>query len=288
MGENIELWEIVRGYSCRKCCDLARVDPNDGERWGCRACNKASKDLLRDFTRDADEQAKNKELLESLHRKQTREIYDAAKWILDSANEIDRHEMSISQADHAIKYMLKAELVANEIVEWYGDVLSEPEMTIEEADAAVDKIIKNAAAGMTFRELPDELRGKGGFAQQCWHMANAACEALGLPFDDASPSEIYDKIVELVMYHRGTDYACKTGNHEWHWQQIGGDPQDAVSDEMIRLCRLCGAEDPGSGTINPVGMVVNGSHPLTPETANALAEMGKAVRRIAGHSKGIP
>jgi len=55
MGENIELWEIIRGYSCRQCCDVARADPNDGERWGCKTCDVASKELFRDFTRDADE-----------------------------------------------------------------------------------------------------------------------------------------------------------------------------------------------------------------------------------------
>jgi len=61
MGEIISLWEIVRGYSCRKCNDVARADPNDGERWGCKTCDKASKDLLADFARDADERERLKE-----------------------------------------------------------------------------------------------------------------------------------------------------------------------------------------------------------------------------------
>lgn len=53
---------------------------------------------------------------------------------------------------------------------------------------------------MTLRKPPDDLTDNLGLAQQCWHMANAACEAMRLPFEDTSPSEIYEKIVELVSF----------------------------------------------------------------------------------------
>ncbi len=50
---------------------------------------------------------------------------------------------------------------------------------------------------MSFHKPPKNLSNNLGLAQQCWHMAHAACDALGLQFDTASPSEIHEQIADL-------------------------------------------------------------------------------------------
>lgn len=41
---------------------------------------------------------------------------------------------------------------------------------------------------------PADLGSNLGLAQQCWHMAHAACDALGIPFSETSPNEITNHI----------------------------------------------------------------------------------------------
>ena len=50
---------------------------------------------------------------------------------------------------------------------------------------------------MPFLHPPVSLRSNIGLAQQCWHMAHAACYALEIEFDEASPSEIFEMIDNL-------------------------------------------------------------------------------------------
>lgn len=50
---------------------------------------------------------------------------------------------------------------------------------------------------MPFRRPPSNLNFNLGISHQCWHMAHAACDALGLEFDEASPSEIFEMIDNL-------------------------------------------------------------------------------------------
>lgn len=44
---------------------------------------------------------------------------------------------------------------------------------------------------------PADIANNLGLAQQCWHMAQAACDALGMKFDETSPSEIRGAIGNL-------------------------------------------------------------------------------------------
>lgn len=46
---------------------------------------------------------------------------------------------------------------------------------------------------------PDDLGCNLGLAQQCWHMAQAVCAALGRKFEDTSPQEIYEHVSALQL-----------------------------------------------------------------------------------------
>lgn len=47
--EQIARWLPVRDYVCRTCGAVARVDPNDGHRWGCAKCGGASHSVYLNF-----------------------------------------------------------------------------------------------------------------------------------------------------------------------------------------------------------------------------------------------
>lgn len=46
---------------------------------------------------------------------------------------------------------------------------------------------------------PDDLAHNLGLDQQCWHMAQAVCTALGRKFEDTSPQEIYEHVSALRL-----------------------------------------------------------------------------------------
>lgn len=49
-------------------------------------------------------------------------------------------------------------------------------------------------ANNVYHDPPRDLGENLGLAQQCWHMAQAACRSLRMKFDETSPSEIAGKI----------------------------------------------------------------------------------------------
>jgi hypothetical protein len=46
---------------------------------------------------------------------------------------------------------------------------------------------------------PEDLKDNLGLAQQCWHMAQSVCAALGRKFEDTSPQEIYEHVSALQL-----------------------------------------------------------------------------------------
>ena len=68
----------------------------------------------------------------------TQEIFDAAVYVRDNRHRIDQ------------MYVRNAELVASEIIEWYGAILEESEITIEESQERVGKIL---SMGQEIEEL---------------------------------------------------------------------------------------------------------------------------------------
>lgn len=49
----------------------------------------------------------------------------------------------------------------------------------------------------TFVPPPTDLDKNLGLAQQCWHMSHAACQELGLVFNDISPTDIREAVQKL-------------------------------------------------------------------------------------------
>lgn len=80
----------------------------------------------------------------------------------------------------------------------------------DETDKALDQYVRDCAkafddkylhdtpaANNVYHDPPRDLGENLGLAQQCWHMAQAACRSLRMKFDETSPSEITGAIARL-------------------------------------------------------------------------------------------
>jgi hypothetical protein len=50
----------------------------------------------------------------------------------------------------------------------------------------------NKEGKVQLTEPPKNFASRRGLHEQCWYMANAACQALGLDFEHTSPQDIFD------------------------------------------------------------------------------------------------
>ena len=87
---------------------------------------------------------------------------------------------------------------------------------------------------------PADLGSNLGLAQQCWHMAQAACRALGREFEHTSPSEIMGDILEMKS---DLSYWLQLAKYQREWfhcnheagTNAGPCPTDAGIDATERL-----------------------------------------------------